>query len=47
MTGTIIVGAVLLLAVAAIIKSIITKKRRGISSCSCGGNCSACGGCKK
>lgn len=41
--GTFIVGAVVLLAVAAAIKSII--KDKGSGKASCGGDCSHCKGC--
>lgn len=41
--GTILVSLILISAVALIIRSMIKAKRSGKSSCSCGGNCSACG----
>ena len=41
--GNIIVGAVLLAAVAAVIFTMIRNKKKGKSSCGCG--CSTCGAC--
>ena len=41
--GTIIISAVLIAAVAAIIRRIIKDRKAGISSC--GGNCASCGMC--
>ncbi|MCR5217201.1 FeoB-associated Cys-rich membrane protein [Treponema sp.] len=43
MTGTIIVSAVLVCIVAAIIYSMIKKKRSGKGSCHCEGGCGSCG----
>lgn len=40
--GTIIVGGILLLVVAAILANMISKKKKGESSCGCG--CSGCAG---
>lgn len=42
--GTFIVGAVLLLAVAGIIRTMIRDKKNGKHSC--GGDCGHCKGCK-
>lgn len=41
--GTFVVGAILLLIVVLIVRSIIKGKKSGKSSC--GGDCSNCGGC--
>ena len=41
--GTIIVGLILVLIVALIIRSMVKDKKSGKSSC--GGNCGACGAC--
>lgn len=41
--GTVIVGAVILLLVALIVKSMIKSKKQG-KSIQCGGDCSHCGG---
>jgi len=43
--GSIIVGAIILVAVIGIIISIVRKKKKGgCSSCSCGCNCDVCPG---
>lgn len=42
--GTIVVGAVLIIIVALIIRSMIKDKRNG-KSLQCGGDCSKCKGC--
>ncbi len=41
--GTFLVGAILLCAVIAALKSMIQDKKKG--KFSCGGDCSRCGGC--
>ncbi|CDD48584.1 putative uncharacterized protein [Firmicutes bacterium CAG:534] len=41
--GTIIVGAILLLVVALVIRSMVRDKKNG-KSLQCGGDCSHCGG---
>lgn len=41
--GTIIVGAILLLMVALVIRSMVRDKKNG-KSLQCGGDCSHCGG---
>ncbi len=41
--GTFVVGAVLVLVVAAIVRSLIKDKKSGKSTC--GGDCSHCRGC--
>lgn len=41
--GTIIVGAILLLVVALVIRSMVRDKKSG-KSLQCGGDCSHCGG---
>ncbi len=43
--ATWIVGGVLALLVGAVIWKMVRDKRSGKSSCSCGGDCSRCGGC--
>lgn len=45
MIATVIISTVLGLAFVAIIANEIYKKKKGRSSCSCGGNCGACGLC--
>ena len=40
--GSFIVGAIVLLIVAAIVISMIRKKRSGSASCSCGCDCGGC-----
>lgn len=45
--GSIIVGLIVLTIVALIIIKGIRDKRAGKHSCSCGGNCSECGACRK
>jgi hypothetical protein len=44
--GTIILSAVLVLIVSAIIGKIISNRKKGRSSCSCGCECSKCNLCK-
>lgn len=44
--STFIVLAVVVIVFAAIIIVGICNKKKGKHSCSCGGNCSACGVCK-
>lgn len=39
---TIIVAAIIAVIVIAIIVNLIRKRKKGISSCSCGGSCSGC-----
>ncbi len=41
---TIIITALIVVAVVAIIAVDIRNKKKGKSSCSCGGSCSSCGG---
>ena len=43
--GTIVVSAVLVLVVAAIVRSLIKDKKSGKSAC--GGDCSHCRGCSR
>ncbi len=45
--GTIVISLILLAAVAAIILSMIRDKKKGRSSCGCGGDCAHCGACHK
>ena len=42
---TIIIAAVIAILFIAVITNEIIKKKNGKSSCSCGGNCGACGLC--
>jgi ABC-type glucose/galactose transport system permease subunit len=42
---TIIIAAVIAILFVAVIANEIIKKKNGKSSCSCGGNCGACGLC--
>jgi len=42
---TIIIAAAVAAAFVAVLISEIKKRRAGVSSCSCGGNCGSCGGC--
>ncbi len=43
MLGTVIVGLLLVIAVAAIVSSLV-RKAKGGGGCSCGCGCSSCGG---
>lgn len=43
--ATAIVGGALLLAVAAVVRSMIRDKKNGKSVCSCGGDCAHCKSC--
>lgn len=43
--ATFIIGGILALIVAAISAKMVRDRRAGKSSCSCGGDCGACGCC--
>lgn len=43
--GTIVITLLLILIVGAIVFSMIRNKRKGKSSCSCGGSCAHCNMC--
>ncbi len=43
--ANIIVGGIVLLVVGAIIWKMVKDRKNGVSSCSCGGDCSKCKGC--
>ncbi len=45
MLATVIITSLIGVAVIAIVVNEIIKKKSGKSSCSCGGNCGACGLC--
>jgi hypothetical protein len=45
MIPTIIIASVIAVIFIAIVANEIRKKKKGIPSCSCGGNCAACGIC--
>ena len=44
--GTFIVSLVLIIVIGAIVGKMISNKKRGKLSCSCGGNCCECRLCK-
>lgn len=43
--GTILVCAILIVCVALIIKKLVKDKKKGVSPCGCGGDCSKCHAC--
>ena len=45
MIPTIIIASIIAVIFIAIVANEIIKKKKGIPSCSCGGNCDACGIC--
>lgn len=43
--GTIIVSALLVLAIGSVIAAMVRRKKQGKTTCSCGGSCSECKCC--
>ncbi len=44
---SVIIGLLVLGLFAAVVIKLIRDKKRGKGGCSCGGNCSQCGACRK
>ncbi|MBR4200739.1 MAG: FeoB-associated Cys-rich membrane protein [Oscillospiraceae bacterium] len=45
--GTIVITLILIAVVAAIVISMINDRKKGKTSCGCGGDCAHCGACHK
>lgn len=43
--GTILVAAIIVLCIVLVIRKFVKDKKKGISPCGCGGNCSECHCC--